>query len=206
MIEDKSLKRAIKTAVKHGGCCMWINRETDNVDFWTDEWRAATDSGELRAHLRESMALIVEMLGYLPERPVKIFKGNGEYMEAGIMPEMAEAELNSFDGPGLDEVKYLPMSWRGHHLCMTGRTGLYFHDGGAPFCLCKKRYINGNDCIAATDEDNGEGVFVRAFTRHTRYTDERDKQAELLHLGSFAWVSFDEESPDMEQMEVEEDE
>ena len=49
-------------------------------------------------------------------------------------------------------------------------------------------------------------MFVRAFTRRTRYTNERDKQAELLHLGSFAWVSFDEERPDMEQIEVEEDE
>ena len=65
MIEDKRLKRAIKTAVKHGGCCLWINRNTGSVNFWTEDWRAVTDCGELRAHLRESMALIVEMLGYL---------------------------------------------------------------------------------------------------------------------------------------------
>ena len=56
---------------------------------------------EMKRHLRESMGLLVEMLGYLPERPVKIFKGAGEFMEAGIMPEMAEAELNSFDALGL---------------------------------------------------------------------------------------------------------
>lgn len=202
MIEDKSLKRAIKTAVKHGGCCLWINRNTGSVNFWTEDWMAATDALEMKKHLRESMGLLVEMLGYLPERPVKIFKGNGEYMEAGMLPEVAEAEINGFLGGGLEEVARLPLIWRGHALWESEARRIYGVDAGAPHCLSKEHYINGNGCITAIDEDNGEGVFVRCFDKDHRTDEEWE---ELRHLESYEWHRWERECG-MEQMEVEEDE
>ena len=132
MISDKSLKRAIKTAVKHGGCNAWFDDIRGNVNFWCDDWCVVTDHVNMRDHLREVMGYIVEMLGYIPQRPVIICKANSEYIEIGMLADVAEAEVNGFLGGGLERVARLPMSWRGHALWMSERGRIYGIDEGPP--------------------------------------------------------------------------
>lgn len=200
MISDKSLKRAIKTAVKHGGCNVWFDDIRGNVNFWYDDWCVVTDHLNMRDHLREVMGYIVEMLGYIPQRPVKICKANSEYIEIGMLAEVAEAEVNGFLGGGLERVARLPLHWRGHALWMSERGRIYGIDDGAPSCMCKVNYINGNGCITAVDEDADEGVYIRCFDKDHREGREWD---EIRHLETFEWFELPKE--EMDQMELEDE-
>ena len=203
MIDDKSLKKAFVYAAKHGGAGVWINGESGRVHFWSEVWAAATDAQNMRDHLRESMAAIVEMLGYLPNKPVKIVKGKGEWLEEPILPEVAEAELTVFEGDDGTEVFRLPLHWRGASLWQDEDGRLYGCRDTAPYCLCKTRYINMNGRLAAVDEDAGEGVYATAFTVESRTDDER---REMEFLQGYRWGDWAKPAAAMEQMEVEEDE
>ena len=185
MIEDKSLKRAITNAAKHGGVRVWIDEEAGNVNFWCDAWCVVTDRINMREHLRGSMGCIVEMLGRLPERPVNIRKGKGEWLEEPMLPEVAEAQIGFFHVAGsLEEVRRLPLTWRRNAL-WQGKSGQIYGSGyGDPRCACKTVRVNQNGNIVMLDEDSHEYVIAAGFTKENR---DGEEYRELARLQLFNW-------------------
>lgn len=202
MIEDKSLKRAITSAAKNGGVRVWIEEGAENVNFWCDEWCVVTDKINMRDHLRGSMGLIVEMLGRLPERPVNIRKGKGEWLEEPMLPEVAAAQIGFFHVAGsLEEVRRLPLTWRLNAL-WQGKSGQIYGSGyGAPHCGCKTVHVNQNGNIVMLDEDSRECVIAAGFTKSSRDGEDYRELAHLQLLDWDEWVA----RPAMDQMEMEEE-
>lgn len=170
MIDDKSLSKALRRAAK-SGLTVFVSGE--DVTMLTDNWMVNTTATEMRIDLRMTLGVLVEMLGYIPEKDsITIWKTKDGYEIQSEMVDSTVNRISTFLGQDVGEIFRTPLyyGWGGQLWQRRDRT-LYGQKAVPPAGVYTGYMLTDAGTIRAETDGDGSVWF-----RVARPNEETDKE------------------------------